>query len=558
MSGYPAKPMSELSGISQTLYDYARSAAKRNWSAEIGPEHLFVAIRRLDTRRFDNEFPHVAAKLELLLSRKQGQALAPTSVDEIVMTYLKNISDRSHLAVVASGLHKSLEKELEESGSPQYQSPTHEANVQVPPKSDSNTREANERQVNASNQIGGLALNLALATRIAEHLQADLATVVSDLASDGLLIAQEILGRDSPLVRSALLESLAVGGIVGSEFISDLQIRLLANGGVEPDRLATRLGLAFVDMAEFAASLDDVVTDAEITSIDHLRLRMRRYLGDRIDATSDAFIEFEQQFSELVGMESVKNDLRKRVGYILVNKRRASRGQAAPVHRMHMAFVGNPGTGKTTVARLYGQLLYKLGLIGSDVFVETDRAGLIGMHLGETEMKTIALIQEASGGILFVDEAYALNDRYSGHKGFGEEALDVLVKEMEDRRDSLAVILAGYSDRMNELLSINPGLKSRIPSVITFPDYSSDELLEIGRRIAKTRGLRLDLGAEAVMKALLEAKKKEDGFGNAREVENLVDAAQRNQLERLVHLGNLATTEENSLIASGDIPTLDD
>lgn len=129
---------------------------------------------------------------------------------------------------------------------------------------------------------------------------------------------------------------------------------------------------------------------------------------------------------------------------------------------------------------------------------------------------------------------------------------------MEDRRDSLAVILAGYSNRMNELLSINPGLKSRIPSVITFPDYSSDELLEIGRRIAKTRGLRLDPGAEAVMKALLEAKKKEDGFGNAREVENLVDAAQRNQLERLVHLGNLATTEENSLIASGDIPTLDD
>lgn len=536
-------PMSELSPLSQTLYDYARSAAKRNWSAEIGLEHLFAAIRRLDNKWFDEEFPDVAAKLERLLSRKKGQALVPTSVHGVVKVCLTLISDRSHIAGIASGLHTSLEKELKEPESPQDASPAHEAD---------------EPQVNASNQMGGLELNLALATRIAERLQADLATVVSDLASDGLFIAQEVLGRDSPVVRSALGESLKVADTVESDSITELLERLLAGGGVEPDRLATRLGLAYVDMAEFAASLDDVVTDAEIETIDKVRLTVRDALGDRIDATSDAFIEFEQQFSELVGMESVKSDLRKRVEYMLVDKRKASRGQHSPGHRMHMAFVGNPGTGKTTVARLFGQLLHKLGLLGSNVFVETDRAGLIGEHIGETEKKTSAVIEKATGGVLFIDEAYALNDRYSGRKGYGEDALNVIVKEMEDRRNSLAVILAGYSDRMNDLLNVNPGLKSRIPSVITFADYSSDELLEIGRRIAKTRSLRLDPGAEAAMKALLDAKKKEDGFGNAREVENLMDAAQRNRLDRLVQLGNLATNEEASLIKSGDIQKLDD
>jgi stage V sporulation protein K len=225
---------------------------------------------------------------------------------------------------------------------------------------------------------------------------------------------------------------------------------------------------------------------------------------------------------------------------------------------MHMAFVGNPGTGKTTVARLFGQMLNKLGLLGSDVFVETDRAGLVGEYVGHTEKKTREVIRKATGGVLFVDEAYALNDRYGDRKGFGEEAVDVIVKEMEDRRDRLAVILAGYSDRMTDFLGINPGLKSRIPSVINFPDYTSDELIEIGQRIATTRGLQLDPEALAAMKGLLEGKKKEEGFGNAREVQNLMDAAQRNQLERLGHLGNLATDRESCLIRAEDIPKMDD
>jgi len=493
----------------------------------------------------------------VLLGLRRGQALQPQSVDEVVTKSLEEISTRSDIAGVARVLYESLKSELENPKPAEAQSPSLDAEVRVQTGSHGDAEDADEPPVKLSKPEGRLMLDAALATRIGESLQLDQQEVVGDLAIDGRFIAKRVLGSDSDHVRSALRESLGMEGGEWRAHLSGLMSQLLKRDGAESARLATRLGLAYVDVAEFAASLDEVVTDAEIDVINEIRLEVRSALGDRIDATSDAVIEFEQQFSELVGMEAVKEDLRKRVEYMLVNQRRASRGQHAPVHRMHMAFVGNPGTGKTTVARLFGQMLNKLGLLGSDVFVETDRAGLVGEYVGHTEKKTRDVIRRATGGVLFVDEAYALNDRYGERKGFGEEAVDVIVKEMEDRRDRLAVILAGYSDRMNEFLGINPGLKSRIPSVISFPDYSSDELLEIGGRIAKSRGLELDSEASSAMKVLLEAKKKEEGFGNAREVQNLMDAAQRNQLERLAHLGNLATDGESRLIRAEDIPKVD-
>jgi AAA+ superfamily predicted ATPase len=219
-----------------------------------------------------------------------------------------------------------------------------------------------------------------------------------------------------------------------------------------------------------------------------------------------------------------------------------------------MAFVGNPGTGKTTVARLYAELLQNVGLLPSNRVVETDRSGLVAEYVGQTDKKTKDVIKKANGGVLFIDEAYALNDRYGNQKGFGEEATDVLVKEMEDRRDSLVVIVAGYKEPMMDFIQLNPGLKSRIPVVIDFPDYSDDELIEITQRIGKGRGLTFENEALEKVRTLLNIEKTKEGFGNAREVENLIDAAQRNLTLRISHLGNLATEVESHNIVANDIP----
>jgi stage V sporulation protein K len=236
-----------------------------------------------------------------------------------------------------------------------------------------------------------------------------------------------------------------------------------------------------------------------------------------------------------------------------VNKRREARGRKTDNQRMHMAFVGNPGTGKTTVARLYAELLQSSGLLPSNQVVETDRSGLVGEYVGHTEKKTKNVVSKASGGVLFIDEAYALNDRYSSSKGFGEEAVDVLVKEMEDRRDSLVVVFAGYKSPMLDFIGLNPGLRSRIPSIIEFPDYSEDELVEIAHRISKSRDLLLEGLAVDRMREVLRLEKEKDGFGNARTVENMLDQAQRNATLRMSHLGNLATELESRTIRAEDV-----
>lgn len=549
--------MTALSPLSQTLLDYATSAAKRNWSDVVGTEHLLVAIRRWDEESFDQNYPALSLKLDRYLHVKKGQHLKPESVDGEVTKLLEKISDPEDLVEVSRILYESLQQILEDTFQAPAENQSEDVKTQVQ-ESDSGDDDEEELPIErvASRSLN-LEMNFELANAIAAQLKCENVVVLNDLASISRSIGKRILGFDEELLRSTLVENLGTDGGLAQHDLSFLIKNILEESGDYSSRLATRLGLAAVDVAEFAASLDEIVTEAEIEAINLMRIEIRELLGDRIDATSDAILEFEKKFSELVGLESVKVDLRKLVEYLIVSRRKASRGQTAPIHRMHMAFVGNPGTGKTTVARIFGQMLNRLGLIRSGVFVETDRAGLVGEYLGHTEKKTKDVLRKARGGVLFIDEAYSLNDRYDSRKGFGEEAVDVLVKEMEDHREDLAVIFAGYTNRMQDFLSINPGLKSRIPAVITFPDYSSDELLEISDRIAKTRNLQIDIGARDALRLVLVAKKKEDGFGNARVVENLIDAAQRNALERMAHLGNLATHNESNVIVSADIPVHD-
>jgi stage V sporulation protein K len=547
--------MGDLGRLPKTLLDYATTTAKRQWSRTVQHVHLFAAIRKWDESWFDEQFPDAQSQLADFFGASLGECMRPESVDASVLQSLEKIENVDDVKKVAIEIYEVIKSELSSGPKPTDNENTPKVTVarqtEKPGAQEVVETEVDKAEVTPAT----LHLNQTLASRVAVALAAEYAVVQRRLANDAATIGRRVLGVDNAEFVAVVLVSLGVAAEANTDDVSyDLISSLLALGTADGDRVATQVALAYVDAAEFAASLDKVVTEAEIDTIDSIRLETREILGDRIDTSSDAMMEFEAQFGQLVGMESVKKDLRKRVEFMLVNKKKVSRGESGSVHRMHMAFVGNPGTGKTTVARLFGQLLNKLDLLKSTAFVESDRSTLVADHVGGTEKRTREALRKAKGGVLFVDEAYALNDGYFNQKGFGEEAVDVLVKAMEDMRDSLAVVFAGYTDRMNEFLDINPGLKSRIPAVIEFPDYTTDELVEIAQRLAKARKLKFDGEATGALRLAFERLKREKGFGNAREVENLIDAAQRNLTSRIAPKGNLATSKESCLLLEVDIP----
>jgi SpoVK/Ycf46/Vps4 family AAA+-type ATPase len=199
----------------------------------------------------------------------------------------------------------------------------------------------------------------------------------------------------------------------------------------------------------------------------------------------------------------------------------------------HMVFSGNPGTGKTTVARIVAKVYGCLGLLTKGHLVEVDRSGLVGNFVGQTATKAKKVVDQAKGGILFIDEAYALAK--ASDNDFGQEAIEVILKSMEDCRDNLVVIAAGYTNRMNEFLGSNPGLNSRFPRVVPFPDYSPAELEEIFRRQAGHNSYHLAEGVEPILKGEMERRWQQRGsdFANARDVRNLFERVVAKQANRV-------------------------
>lgn len=250
----------------------------------------------------------------------------------------------------------------------------------------------------------------------------------------------------------------------------------------------------------------------------------------------------------VVGLTSVKEFVRSLSAQIEVAKRRQELGlPKASAQALHMVFKGNPGTGKTTIARILAKRLKELGVVKADTLVETDRSGLVAGYVGQTALKTKEVIERALGGILFVDEAYALAE---GDQ-FGQEAIDTLVKAMDDYRDRLIVILAGYEDDMERFLSRNAGLRSRFPNIITFSDYTAEEMLQIAHLLVKAQGYTLAEDAEGKLLAILKTYVGDITAGNGRLVRNLVEKAIRHHALRLSRNAH-ATVEELSTLESGD------
>jgi hypothetical protein len=246
--------------------------------------------------------------------------------------------------------------------------------------------------------------------------------------------------------------------------------------------------------------------------------------------------ELLARLDKLVGLTSVKSEIHTLVNVARVKEMRKKEGLKAATTSYHMVFVGPPGTGKTTVARLVSQIFHALGLLSKGHLVEVDRAELVAGYVGQTAIKTDACVKEALGGVLFVDEAYSLAS--GSDQDFGREAIETLLKLMEDNREDLVVIAAGYRDRMESFVESNPGLRSRFTRFIDFPDYTADELTTIFTRLAEEEGYQLADGVvESVRKKMFDAYlSRSPTFGNGRFVRNFFEQALTAQANRLAAL----------------------
>ena len=259
--------------------------------------------------------------------------------------------------------------------------------------------------------------------------------------------------------------------------------------------------------------------------------------ADRVDlkallADSNVTQVLDELDAELIGLKPVKARIRDIAALLLVERARKQVGLVGGSPSLHMSFTGNPGTGKTTVAMRMAQILHRLGYVRKGHLVAVTRDDLVGQYIGHTAPKTKEVLKRAMGGVLFIDEAYYLY-RPENERDYGQEAIEILLQVMENQRDDLVVILAGYADRMETFFRSNPGLSSRIAHHLDFPDYLPEELEGIAERMLETMQYRLSPSAVAALREYIPLRMKQPHFANARSIRNALDRARLRQANRL-------------------------
>ncbi|MEO1057905.1 MAG: AAA family ATPase, partial [Actinomycetota bacterium] len=333
---------------------------------------------------------------------------------------------------------------------------------------------------------------------------------------------------------------------------------------------------AALGLAHATAAIDLVPSASELDAIDDFRTMLLNSIGPtsgRPTSTNTATTisggpgdsedaheidappmrpteEVLAELDALVGLETVKHEVRRLTSLLRVQRLRAERDLPTVEVGMHLVFTGNPGTGKTTVARLLSQIMHSLGVVSRGHLVETDRSGLVAGYVGQTATTTRAVLESALGGTLLIDEAYAL--ARGGDNDFGLEAIDTIVKFMEDHRDDLSVIAAGYPNEMDELIKANPGLQSRFTRTIEFPDYSTDELIAIFELISGNKGYELAPDGRERLAEVIEAEPRGRGFGNGRFARNVFEASIGAHAMRLADVAE-PTDEQLITLTAADI-----
>lgn len=262
----------------------------------------------------------------------------------------------------------------------------------------------------------------------------------------------------------------------------------------------------------------------------------------------------DQLDAELIGLAPVKARIREIAAFLVVSRARAAMGLEAATPSLHMCFSGNPGTGKTTVAMRMAEILHRLGYVRKGHVISVTRDDLVGQYIGHTAPKTKEVLKKAMGGVLFIDEAYYLY-RPENERDYGQEAIEILLQVMENHRDDLVVILAGYKDRMDTFFQSNPGMSSRIAHHIDFPDYTELELTQIAGKMVGGMNYHLDAEAEKAMQEYIHLRRQQPHFANARSIRNALDRARLRQANRIFQQamnGDATVTAEQLSVISAD------
>jgi stage V sporulation protein K len=331
----------------------------------------------------------------------------------------------------------------------------------------------------------------------------------------------------------------------GQDSIDEKNEKLLINHFEKDGKLDYALYPTHFEIEEKDNNKDD--------QYDNLELEEKEKKEEKKTQTTD---EVLSELNSLIGLERVKIEIQRLLSFARIQNLRKEKGLTDSKLALHSVFYGNPGTGKTTVARLYGRLLKASGLLSKGHLVETDRAGLVASYVGQTSQKTDEKIKEALGGILFIDEAYSLAKGDDSKWDYGSETIEILLKRMEDYRDDFVVIAAGYPDPMIEFLNSNEGIKSRFSTFLKFNDYSPEQLLEIFKLFCSTNNYFVDSESLDLVDASIKNRysNRDKYFGNARFVRNLFEMIIRNQAHRIDSTKKTLSSDDLCKITPEDVP----